>query len=323
MLQTGYAAIRKRKRDLLGYVKGTAQRWGERQLRSSLPCGHRAVKEGACAARLSGSQCRRGSRGLGFPTCKQVPWGLVWTRRHTKGSAPLLACSPIRPGRPGPSDPGGPPCWDPQAQESPDGGDGSSSPVFPSGHRVRKHKPTAAGDRRQRGAIPLSSEQPCPRHAWPADPRAHNGPRQPLGASTAAQPLLDGTPFPNAPGPGWASPQASRKAATRREPWEPQRPAEGPGPGSGKHSRALGASGQEAQTCAALCGATAGHTLPFTGGDGDRQGLGRWRSSPPHPHEGPSAPAPPFLPSLGHPRIQPLSICREAWSRGPLSEKEG
>ena len=136
MLQTGYAAIRKRKRDLLGYVKGSAQRWGERQLWSSLRCGHRAVKEGACAARPSGSQCRRGSRGLGFPTCKQVPWGLVWTRRHTKGSAPLLACSPIRPGRPGPSDPGGPPCWDPQAQESPDGGDGSSSPVFPSPRQV-------------------------------------------------------------------------------------------------------------------------------------------------------------------------------------------
>ena len=136
MLQTGYAAIRKRKRDLLGYVKGSAQRWGERQLWSSLRCGHRAVKEGACAARPSGSQCRRGSQGLGFPTCKQAPWGLVWTRRHTKGSAPLLACSPIRPGRPGPSDPGGPPCWDPQAQESPDGGDGSSSPVFPSPRQV-------------------------------------------------------------------------------------------------------------------------------------------------------------------------------------------
>ena len=57
MLQT-YAAIRKRKRDLLRYVKGSAQRRGERQLRSSLPCGHRAMEEGAWVARPSGSQCR-------------------------------------------------------------------------------------------------------------------------------------------------------------------------------------------------------------------------------------------------------------------------
>ena len=215
--------------------------------------------------------------------------------------------------------PGGPPCWDPQAQESPDGGDGSSSPVFPSPRQV-----TGSGNTNQQQQetdvreapflFPVSS--PAPATARPAGPSAHDGPRRPPGASTAAQPLLDGTPFLSAPGPGWASPPGLQEGSYQKG-----------SPGSHRALRRAQAQDLESTRgpwgLRALCGATAGHALPFTGGDGDRQGLGRWRSPPPHPHEGPPAPAPPFLPSLGHPRIQLLSICREAWPRGPLSEKEG
>ena len=174
------------------------------------------------------------------------------------------------------------------------GGQALPFPIPKAGRWVRKHKPTGTADRRQRGAVPLPRERPCPRHRlarWP------EGPRWPPGANTATQPRLDGTPCPSARGPGWASPlRPPGRKLPEGEPWEPQCPAEGPGPGSGKHPRALGAAGQEAQACPALCGATAGHALPFTGGDGDRQGTRMVAVFPAHPHEGP--PDQTFAPSF-------------------------
>lgn len=68
------------------------------------------------------------------------------------------------------------------------------------------------------------------------------------------------------------------------ERWESQCPAEGPG--SGKHPRALGAAGQAAQACPALCGEPQGTRCPSLEAT-EGQGLGQWRSSAPHPHEGP------------------------------------
>lgn len=45
-------------------------------------------------------------------------------------------------------------------------------------------------------------------------------------------------PSPSTPGPGWASPpRPPGRQLPEGEPWEPQCPAEGPGPGSGKRSK--------------------------------------------------------------------------------------
>lgn len=57
---------------------------------------------------------------------------------------------------------------------------------------------------------------PAPATARPAGPRVHDGPRQPPGASTAAQPLLDWTPFPSAPGPGLASPRGLQEGSYQK-----------------------------------------------------------------------------------------------------------
>lgn len=174
MLQAGYTAIR-RKRDPLGYVKGSALRrvstsCGPRCPAGTVPWRKGPVEPGrlgpSVAEALGVSVSPRANRRLGG-------WfGRADTPRAQRHSWPAVPSAQGGWGRLTPeAHPAGTPSagvtrWREQVKLP-------SFPIPKAGHRVRKHKPTAAGDRRQRGAIPLSSEQPCPRHRparWPEGP---------------------------------------------------------------------------------------------------------------------------------------------------------
>lgn len=190
-------------------------------------------------------------------------------------------------------------------QESPDGRDGSSSPVFPAPGQVTRsgnaNPPEQQTD--ARGGCSSSSERPCPRHC-PA--RRPEGPQWPPGARTAAWPRLHVTPFPSTPGPGWASPPGLREGSFQKG-------------SAGSHSAPRRAQGLESTRGPwGLRARQRRPVQPFVGNRRARAAL-HWRQRkgrdsdsgglphPTHTRAHPTRRSP--LPSLGHPHTQPKSSC--------------
>lgn len=217
--------------------------------------------------------CNLKLSGLGFPVCDQEPRAGVRIKcRDTPQGLSMAGGNDgfrLRPppASPGWAEPTGCPCLD-----APSPGATQllgqvklfhfPTPKASLSHRVMKHKPTKATDRRQQVTVPLSNGAPCPQHPtahWPAE-----GPAACLSQTVPLAQEPQGHTRPSA--------QASRKEGSRRKALGAKAHRRGLRPGVGKHLRPLFGAASGAQRGAKNPRACVHPTASCT-----RQGLGNTR----------------------------------------------